>query len=166
MKSRASYLRFALVLAALLAKFMGSAEAQQRVTTPTRPLPPVQVINPDQPAPPRQAPPRRECAMAGLWSANAGSFVTDYSADGRWHTYYSVADARRATPALSGTFMAEGNAIRFVILNQPQSEGFLYRVTVTGNACESLHLVLVSSPNNAYQAGFTIDFQRVTNDQQ
>jgi hypothetical protein len=106
--------------------------------------------------------------MAGLWSSGPGpsAWATDFSADGRWHTYYTLEQARRASPALSGTFVAEGNAIRFMVLNQPTAEGYLYRVTVTGNACESLRLELQPASSSQYPNGFTINFTRVVQDQQ
>lgn len=145
MKLRPSHIRFVLVLATFAAASIHSAaHAQQRA---------------------EPAPPRRECAMAGLWSSGPGAWVTDYSADGRWHTYTTLADARRNSPVRSGTFVAEGNAIRFLDQAEPQSQGYLYRVTVTGNACETLHLVLVQSDTPSQQ-GFTINFSRVLQDQQ
>jgi hypothetical protein len=109
---------------------------------------------------PQRPPPPRACSMVGLWAASY--FVTDFSQDGRWQTYDSVALARRQSPRISGTYSAEHGGIRFVA----NDNVYHYRVSITGNACESLSLVLVSDDRQQHAPGYRIDFRRVLESEQ
>jgi hypothetical protein len=115
------------------------------------------------PSPPQPAP--RQCTVAGLWRSST-TWVTDFSADGRWQTYGNVADARRATPLLQGTYSVDGTTMHFRVLNDGTSNTFRYRVTLTGNECESMRLVLTGDDRQVHQPGFTIDFTRQPEPQQ
>jgi hypothetical protein len=74
-------------------------------------------------------------------------------------SYLSLEDARRGSPANQGTFDIQGTQMNF--RTGPQDNTFRYRVTLTGNACESMRLVLVSDDRQTHGAGFVIDFTRV-----
>ena len=102
----------------------------------------------------------RRCQVVGIWST--GTWVTDFSADGRWQTYYTREQARRSSPAVQGTFSVDGTMMLF----RAYENVFRYRVTLTGNECESMRLVLVSDDRQQYPAGFTIHFTRVPEAQQ
>lgn len=133
--------RHALALCALLAS--SASFAQQSPNAPAQP----------------NAPARgRACGVAGLWRS-AQSWVTDFSSDGRWQTYTAASDARRATPAIQGSYDVQGTLMNFRVLEQRNT--FRYRVTLTGNACESMRLVLLGDDLQTYPPGFTIEFTRV-----
>ncbi len=102
----------------------------------------------------------RRCQVVGIWTT--GTWVTDFSADGRWQTYYTREQARRASPAIQGTFSVDGATMHF----RTTDNVFRYRVTLTGNECESMRLVLMGDDRQQYAPGYTINFQRVLEAQQ
>lgn len=136
--------RYALALLALFAS--PAALAQQSPTPPNAP-----------------SAPRRACGVAGLWRS-AQAWATDFSVDGRWQTYTSAADARRATPAIQGTYDVQGTLMNFRVATQQNT--YRYRVTLTGNGCESMRLVLIGDDAQSFPAGFTIEFTRMPETQQ
>lgn len=105
----------------------------------------------------------RVCTVPGLWSSAVG-WVTDFSADGRWQTYYQLDQARRGTVAGQGTYSVDGTTMHFRRTGEENT--YRYRVTLTGNECESMRLVLTGDDRQTMGPGYTIDFTRVRERQQ